>query len=86
MIIPGNDDEMRRFCHEDTARETGTTGGNQVTFGREGIFAQRFSWFSSVATFPTAKSSRARSEHAQRDYQGQFCQGSFEGPLFPDKL
>ena len=41
VIIAGNNDEMRRLGHEDTARETGSTGSNQVTFGREGIFAQR---------------------------------------------
>lgn len=73
VIIAGNNDEMRRLGHEDTARETGSTGSNQVTFGREGIFAQRPGWFSAAATFLPAKSARACSEHAQRNYQGRFC-------------
>lgn len=72
IIVVGNDDEMRRLGHENPTRETGSTGSNQVTFGRKGIFAQRLGRFSSVATFLPAKGARARSEHAQRNYQGQF--------------
>lgn len=41
IIVVGNDDEMRRLGHENPTRETGSTGSNQVTFGRKGIFAQR---------------------------------------------
>lgn len=67
----GNDDEMRRISDEDTARETGPAGSNQVTSGREGIFAQRFSRSSAAPTFLPAKGARARSEHAQRNHEGR---------------
>lgn len=60
---------MRRLGHENPTRETGSAGSNQVTFGRKGIFAQRLGRFSAVATFLPAKGARARSEHAQRNYQ-----------------
>lgn len=62
---------MRRLGHENPTRETGSTGSNQVTFGRKGIFAQRLGRFSAVATFLPTKGARARSEHAQRNYQGR---------------
>lgn len=63
---------MRRLGHENPTRKTGSTGSNQVTFGRKGIFAQRLGRFSAVATFLPTKGARARSEHAQRNYQGRF--------------
>lgn len=61
---------MRRIDNEDTARETGPARSHETASSREGVFTERFVRFGTAASFLAAKSTRARTEYAQRDHEG----------------
>lgn len=65
---------MRRIDDEDTAREIGPTRSHETAPSRKGVFTERFVRLGTATPFLATKSTRARTEYAQRDHEGLcFC-------------